>query len=417
MDFRYFYVHPSVKERILDFLKGDRQGKISASYVLGLPAGAGGDERFSSAEEDFSWIWSGEYRIFRSLLDTENILCPFFLKSSQSSKSYSEEDIFRFLEPAYKSVIALFYRFDMEPLPLMLNQGYLFIAREPLNSRGVKELEKIGNIADTLQERYAVSMGKRHRSIPIHQGRAHEGMSRIMEYFAHRAIKEIRKRTSKPVCLYESFQRAEGRAIEAFYIDMDIYSDPLYLKVIDIPFSFSLNSREEKSFVLPRDSFTSLDQLLRIRKDTDLIGEYSKNINTLIPECRFGLRNLIRSYKGSRLYQFHKVFDSVEHDAYWEWKNTYDKYSGDSIPGYVNNMIKNPNPALLKLANIQLLTKVLMRDNWHPKHVAGLIRSKYERDHGWGALWYEYDASTRANFFVRLMAGLLVDGTDMNRMQ
>ncbi len=417
MYFKNMFEHPFVREKILDYFRGDRKGKISAGYILGLPVGVNGDERFSSPEEDLSWVWSGGYKIFRSLFDTENILCPFFLKYSPSSKIYSEEDIFSFLEPAYKSVRDLFYKFGLEPLPLMIDQGYLFISRTSLNSRAVRDLEKIGNITDTLKGRYSVSMGKRHRSIPIYQGRAHEGLSRIMEYFAHRAIKDIRKRTSKPIYLYESFQKTSDRATEAFHIDLNIYSDPLYLKVIDTPFSFSLNSKNEKSYVLPRDSFTNLDQLLRIRKDTALMEEYLKNIDTLIPDCNLGLRNLIRSYKASRLYQFHKSFDSIEHDAYWDWKNTYDKYSGDSIPGYVTNMIKNPNPALLNLANIQLLTKVLMRDNWHPKHVAGLIRSKYERNHGWGSLWYEYDASTRANFFVRLVAGLLVDGTDINRVQ
>jgi hypothetical protein len=49
---------------------------------------------------------------------------------------------------------------------------------------------------------------------------------------------------------------------------------------------------------------------------------------------------------------------------------------------------------------------------WHPRHIAGLIRSKYERDYGWLAEWLIYDAATRADFYTRLFAGLIEVGRD-----
>ena len=54
----------------------------------------------------------------------------------------------------------------------------------------------------------------------------------------------------------------------------------------------------------------------------------------------------------------------------------------------------------------------MLKQRWHPKHIAGLIRSKYERNHSWGDIWIRNDASLRADFYVRLFAGLLSDGTD-----
>jgi len=55
---------------------------------------------------------------------------------------------------------------------------------------------------------------------------------------------------------------------------------------------------------------------------------------------------------------------------------------------------------------------VLLDRGWHPRHIAGLIRSKYERDYGWLNQWYVYDASTRADFHARVLAGMIQIGRD-----
>jgi len=49
---------------------------------------------------------------------------------------------------------------------------------------------------------------------------------------------------------------------------------------------------------------------------------------------------------------------------------------------------------------------------WHPRHIAGLIRSKYERDYGWGEQWLHYDPGSQADFYVRLFSGFFVAGRD-----
>jgi hypothetical protein len=106
------------------------------------------------------------------------------------------------------------------------------------------------------------------------------------------------------------------------------------------------------------------------------IQEYPSNLKVF--------ENLIRSYKRSRLYQFHKYFDYQEHNTYWDWQKTYDRFDLYSVPPYASHALSVPNDHLLKPTNLQILTKVLAGMGWHPKHIAGLIRSKFERDHGWG---------------------------------
>jgi hypothetical protein len=75
-------------------------------------------------------------------------------------------------------------------------------------------------------------------------------------------------------------------------------------------------------------------------------------------------------------------------------------------------MLENPNDLLLHPASMRLVTRVLLALGWHPRHIAGLICSKFARDHGWGNQWAECDPATRADFYTRIFAGLFVVGHD-----
>jgi hypothetical protein len=75
-------------------------------------------------------------------------------------------------------------------------------------------------------------------------------------------------------------------------------------------------------------------------------------------------------------------------------------------------VLTHPNDALLKPVGIRHVVRELMALGWHPRHIAGLIRSKYERDYGWGDSFYHYDAAARADFYTRLFAGLIAAGLD-----
>jgi hypothetical protein len=70
-------------------------------------------------------------------------------------------------------------------------------------------------------------------------------------------------------------------------------------------------------------------------------------------------------------------------------------------------ILENPNDLLLKPAGIRQITRTLLYLGWHPRHIAGLIRSKFERNYGWGREWYFYDAATRADFYTRMFTVLI----------
>jgi hypothetical protein len=73
---------------------------------------------------------------------------------------------------------------------------------------------------------------------------------------------------------------------------------------------------------------------------------------------------------------------------------------------------EHPNDLLLKPAHIQHVVRSLLAERWSAGEVARLVLAKYEEDHGWGRRWRWMHASTRADFDVRVFAGLLSTGHD-----
>jgi hypothetical protein len=63
-----------------------------------------------------------------------------------------------------------------------------------------------------------------------------------------------------------------------------------------------------------------------------------------------------------------------------------------------------PNDLLLKPAGIRNVTECLLERGWHPRHIAGLIRSKFERDYDWRGQWIDYSPAMRADFYVRIFS-------------
>src|SRR5204862_4006099 len=47
-----------------------------------------------------------------------------------------------------------------------------------------------------------------------------------------------------------------------------------------------------------------------------------------------------------------------------------------------------------------------------PRDIAAVVHSRYTQDFGWGSRWRRLDAETRAEFDVRVFAGLVATGLD-----
>jgi hypothetical protein len=85
----------------------------------------------------------------------------------------------------------------------------------------------------------------------------------------------------------------------------------------------------------------------------------------------------------------------------------------DMLPPCAAHVLREPNDWLLKPSGIQLVTRCLLALGWHPRHIAGLVRSKFANPNfGWHEKWREYDPAVRAEFYVRLFAGQIATGLD-----
>jgi hypothetical protein len=153
-------------------------------------------------------------------------------------------------------------------------------------------------------------------------------------------------------------------------------------------------------------------QGLATMRDADEVVRLAKRASAQIPDQSAGTLGLVRSYRQSGLARFHDYFYAAEHDPHEQWPKTYDRTPLDAFPICVGRILRFPNDLLLKPAGIQHVARTLLAVGWHPRHIAGLIRSKFERDYGWGPAWFVYDAALRADFYTRLFSGLLATGLD-----
>ena len=147
-------------------------------------------------------------------------------------------------------------------------------------------------------------------------------------------------------------------------------------------------------------------------QSADLVAELARRAGTKMPDRSDEMENLLSDYEHSDVRKFHDWFYSQEHDPPQIWHRTYDLAPLERLPECVRFILEHPNDLLLKPACIELTLRTMLSLGWHPRHIAGLIRSRYERDYGWGVYWYTYDASSRADFYTRIFSGLFATGQD-----
>jgi hypothetical protein len=173
-----------------------------------------------------------------------------------------------------------------------------------------------------------------------------------------------------------------------------------------------IESRVNEFFTLPLHEM-GLMQLLMERHCPEKIIGLARRAGVNIPVQERGTARLMDDYLHSPLCAFHRGFYSIPQDHPSLWVEGYDKTPLDALPPCAEHVLTEPNDWLLKPSGIQLVTRCLLALGWHPRHIAGLIRSKFSNPaYGWGGKWTDYDPSMRAEFYVRLFAGQIATGLD-----
>jgi hypothetical protein len=252
---------------------------------------------------------------------------------------------------------------------------------------------------------------------------AYSGLGRVMEFLCFETIRKA-DLSGIPVQLTEIIPQPYEKGREMISLDLTEYGDPLHTRIVRLPFSVyrkpwvrhhvleeSITDRIPLLFAVPSDGRRN-DSDPAIRTEPRLIIRAAETGSGCIPSCCRGTDLLIDHYLASEVRKCHQQFYSEAQEDPGNWPDTYDRFKPEALPPCAAEILVHPNDLLLKPTLIRHLVRLLLALKWHPRHIAGLIRSRYERDYGWANRWYIYNAADRADFFVRVFYDSILLGTD-----
>lgn len=420
-----YYQDPSVRRRIREFLGGADSQNPTCRYLTA------GDERSHRMHErsthgSLDALFASGSEIYRSLWDENSLLADFdieYVNFDNPGEAFLDpERVFALQEPVVRAIQRQLSDYGVTALHYLTGRGHHFVWRIQRNSKAYALLAGLAHGPESLWAVEAEPHSPEGRSVSPELARAFAGLGLVMEFLAHRVIEAAAPHTAIPVELtaLEVGPSAHGR--EMISIDVSEYGDPLYSRMVRVPFSVYLKPWQQAwtarrpfpdlppLLVIPLRGLSVTQGLSRMR-DPQAAIQLARSAVTTIPESDDGMNTLIGRYASSSLAEFHRFYYSQEPHPADEWPATYDQTPLEILPACVRVTLERPNDLLLRPAYIRQLVRVILALGWHPRHIAGLICSKYARPFGWTQL-KGYDAMTRADFYTRLFAGLFAVGRD-----
>jgi hypothetical protein len=420
---------PAVRQRLVEFLGGDTLEHASAVYLTHSD-GCQFDRHELRTPAELDWFLERRMDIARSLADTRSCLLHLDIEyvnfDSPAEAFVDPWRCFELQEPVVKVIESLLLEWGIRPLHLITGQGHHFIWR-------------IGRHSDLAQRIITLCPAPEltapcmERLPPFLSGCIHAtdqemfaATSLLIEFVAHRIKERVAPLAVLPVEITAVHVGPCATAQrEMISIDISEYGDPLHTRMTRMPFT---NYRKPwvtglaqglgvadqipaiRSIPLHEMDFR---QALKVRQVDEDVLDLARRACVRIPLQEEGTARLLEQYLASRLRRFHEYFYAARHDPRERWPQTYDHTPLEALPNCVRNLLEWPNDRLLKPAGVQLVTRCLLAQGWHPRHIAGLIFSKFDNPaHGWGVRWGDYEAATRADFYTRLFAGQHLTGLD-----
>lgn len=423
------YASAAVRQRLTEFLGGDALDHATAVYIT-RSDGCGFDRRDLRPPTELDWYLDRDLDIARSLADSASLLLHLDLEyvnfDSPAEAFVDPWRTFDLQEPAVRVIESLLLEWGIRPLHIITGQGHHFVWRvaqgSPVAAR-IAALAPAPELVDACHSRMPPILTG-HVDREAHGSFA--ALALMMEFVAHR-VKEL----AAPLCQLPveitAVHVGPGamRQRELISIDISEYGDPLQTRMIRAPFTNYLKpwvtglarslGVEDEIPAFPAIPLHEMDvrQAITLRQVESEVQDLARRACVRIPEQSDGTAKLLDAYLASRLRRFHEFYYSARHDPKERWHETYARTPLDPLPNCVHHILEWPNDRLLKPAGMQLVTRTLLASGWHPRHIAGLIRSKFDDEHfGWGVNWSDYEPATRADFYTRLFAGLHLTGLD-----
>lgn len=414
---REYYAEPEVRRCLLEFMGGDHPDRVTCEYLTG--DGKEESLRQPRPPRELHECLDEGLEIGRSLWDRESFLVHLdieYVNFDRPAEVYLDpERCFALQTPVERTVEKILANCGLAPLHILSGRGHHFVWRIRRDSAAFARLLVLGQVGASLKLLNACPHPPANHPIPPELGAAFSGLGLVMEYLAGRIKELAAPQCTVPVELtaIEVGPSAHGR--EMISIDISEYGDPLHMRMTRVPFSVYLKPWQQRVLdpgdleKLPTMFFVPLHEMdvrqgLRTMRSAGAAIDLAATVSMRIPDVTDGMANLIAEYEASPLARFHESFYAETPEG--EGPPARDTAFLASLPACARQILAQPNDLLLQPGRVRLLTRMLLALEWDPRQIARLICAKYEEDHGWGNRWQEYDAAMRAEFYVRIFAGL-----------
>ena len=364
-----------------------------------------------------------DYEICRSLWDSASLLVDLdieYVNFDFPAEPYVNPGrAFSLQEMVKATVEKQLLTFGIVPLHLLSGRGHHFLWRIRQQAESFDRLRDLGRLTPSMRLHYDRTGSPGGVSIDSALGAAYHGLGQVVEYLAA-DVKRISAPSSQIPVELTAVEVGPGvRGREMISLDISQYGDPLDMRYTRAPFSRYLKSVRQEAilgeqvanklvpiFEIPLFEMSVADAL-SVMRHPKAVMELAERASGIVPDCSVAMEKLLASYAASPLARFHKYFYSTDPDRPELWPQTYDQTDLHQLPPCARFILEHPNDLLLRPSGIRRVVAVLLSLGWHPRHVAGLIQSKFERDYGWGKIWEGYDPATRAEFYTRMFSGLV----------
>lgn len=427
MKIREYYRAPNVRSRMIEFLGGHTLDDATC-FFIGRCWDTIRPGFNMSRPGDLDLFLDNEWDVARSLWDKNWFVVDLDIEYTNfefpAEPFLDYQRTFALQQPVVQAVQRMLAGAGIQPFHSVSGRGHHFVWRVQLASPAFRQLAEIGRLSPALERLYTIRHPPDDQPVDPQVGKAFSGLGLVMEFIAYHVLSE-----AQPLCPIPVFPEAvdfgpQERGREMISVDISEYADPLHTRGVRMPFSIYLKPWQHPEMLTPEIAHrvpimvmvpsNGLDthDIAAIMRDLGRAAEWASHTSCVIPDCSHGMEALTSMYLRSNVREYHDWYYSVEPEPRDQWPFTYDRTPTWQAPPHIRYILENPNDSLLKPSPVRQLVAFLMEQGWHPRHIGGLIRSKYERDYGWLNQWYVYDAGMRADFHARVLSGLIKMGYD-----
>lgn len=418
---RRFYDEPAVRLRIREYLGGPGLEEATARFVISpLPLFG---EPFAPlpAEEVWSLLDTG-FEASRSLWDRSSLIAHLDLEHVHFDRPWQPladpGRCFALQRPVAGAIRSVLAEAGIFPLHLLTGRGHHFVWRISFESPAFGALARLGRPNAGLRRSYDLPQPPCGERVGSELGAAQHGLGKVLEHVAHEVLARSAGRCPVPVQLTAVTVGPGPQGREIVSLDLSAFGDPLHNRSLRLPFTAYRKGVHlgappelaEKLLIVVPVVNGDEEAGLAAMGDLARASALASRVSTAIPLA--AMEELVERYAGSGLAAFHRRFEAEEPEPPERWPETYDRLDFKGAPLCIRRMLASPNDLLLQPAGIQILVRVLRAQGWHPRHIAGLLLSKYSRDYGWIPGLHFFEPGVRADFYTRLFAGLLAAGLD-----